>query len=95
MSAKSLFPVTGLVAQALSTRLDIRIRKLANFMHELLGGAVNYSRQKIGCLDTLFKILPRLLITVALTELVDLLGGLQDVLLTGVKRMRLARNFKL
>lgn len=38
-----------------------------------------------------WSILTRLLfVTVALTEFVDLLGGLQDVLLTGVKRMGLA-----
>ena len=37
----------------------------------------------------------RRLLAVALTELVYLLGGLQYVLLTGVERMGLARNFKL
>ena len=31
-----------------------------------------------------------LFVTVTLTEFVDLLSGLQDVLLSGVKRMRLA-----
>ena len=36
-----------------------------------------------------------LLDAVALTELVDLLGGLQDVLLAGVERVRLARDFEL
>ena len=63
-------------------------------------GAKPNSRQKKGCRGTLFDLLgvePALclLAAVALTELVDLFGGLQDVLLTGVKRMRLARNFKL
>ena len=34
------------------------------------------------------------LFAVTLTELVDLFCGLQDVLLTGVEGVRLARNFK-
>ena len=39
-----------------------------------------------GYLDNLF--------AVTFTELVDLFCGLQDVLLTGVEGVRLARNFK-
>ena len=34
------------------------------------------------------------LLAVALTELVDLFCGLQDVLLTGIEGVRLARNLK-
>ena len=62
-------------------------------MCELLSAGAVYSRQKKGCQGTrrgnLFE-----LFAVALAKLVDLLRGLQNVLLAGVERMRLARNFK-
>ena len=51
--------------------------------------------KKKGCRGTLFRYLCSGLLAVALTELVDLLGGLQDVLLAGVKRVRLAGNLEL
>ena len=58
------------------------------------------SRQKKGAPGHLFEFLSalalgELLLAVALAKLVDLLGGLQDVLLAGVERVRLAGNFKL
>jgi hypothetical protein len=63
-------------------------------MDKLLGDAELCSRQKKGCQGTLFGYCKNLL-AVALTELVDLFCGLQDVLLTGIEWVRLARNFKL
>ena len=51
--------------------------------------------KKKGARGTLFRTICGALLAVALTELVDLLGGLQDVLLAGVKRMRLAGDFQL
>ncbi len=63
-------------------------------MGELLGYRALYSRQKKRCLSTLCKYGCRLL-AVTLTKLVDLLGSLQNVLLAGVERMRLARDFQL
>ena len=64
-----------------------------------MAGNGHYFRQKKGCLRTLFcvsarRILGQELLAVTLTELVHLLGGLQDVLLAGVKRVRLAGNFQ-
>ena len=40
--------------------------------------------------ESWFEVSQLLFVAVTLAELVDLLGGLQNVLLTGVKRMRLA-----
>jgi hypothetical protein len=54
----------------------------------LVVAAVN-SRQKKGCQGTLFENHDSLL-AVALTELVDLFCGLQNVLLTGIEGVRLA-----
>ncbi len=54
--AKSLLPVTGLVAQAVSARLIARNSMCANFIGELLSAAAVYSRQKKGCHGTLFGI---------------------------------------
>jgi len=57
-------------------------------MDRLLDAKADYSRRKKGCLGTLFEFLNSQagssLLAVALTELVDLLGGLQDVLLAGI-----------
>jgi len=51
--------------------------------------------KKKGCRGHPFRNQYSRLLAVALTELVDLFRGLQNVLLARVKRMRLARNFKL
>ena len=76
-------------AEAESSRLNASRITLASFMRELLAQRGDDPRQKKGCLGTLFGTVYGLL-AVALTELVDLFGGLQNMLLAGVKRMRLA-----
>lgn len=63
-------------------------------MRELLGAGAVYSRQKKRVPWHPFRKRFSHLLAVALTELVDLFRGLQNVLLARVKRVRLARNFK-